>query len=44
MLSIGIVGEYLGRTYMETKQRPLYVVSDVFESGGTLQDRDCRSV
>jgi glycosyltransferase involved in cell wall biosynthesis len=44
MLSIGIVGEYLGRTYMETKQRPLYVVSDVFEPGKTAQGRDYRGV
>lgn len=27
-LGIGILGEYLGRTYAETKRRPLYVVED----------------
>ena len=27
-LGIGVLGEYLGRTYAETKQRPLYVVAD----------------
>jgi polyisoprenyl-phosphate glycosyltransferase len=28
ILGIGVLGEYLGRTYAETKQRPLYVVAD----------------
>lgn len=27
-LGIGILGEYLGRTYAETKRRPLYVIAD----------------
>ena len=31
---ISIVGEYVGRTYMQTKQRPLYVVKAVHTSGG----------
>jgi len=26
LLSIGILGEYLGRIYMETKQRPTYLI------------------
>ena len=29
VFSIGILGEYLGRSYMEIKQRPLYVVDQV---------------
>jgi glycosyltransferase involved in cell wall biosynthesis len=28
LLSIGVLGEYLGRVYTETKGRPLYVVKD----------------
>jgi len=32
LLSIGVVGEYVGKTYFETKQRPLYVLRDVVQS------------
>lgn len=28
LLGIGIVGEYVGKTYLEAKQRPLYLVED----------------
>lgn len=32
LVSIGIVGEYVGKTYMETKQRPVYLTEEVVES------------
>jgi len=32
LLCIGVLGEYIGRIYRETKGRPLYVVSDVIEA------------
>ncbi|MDL2215920.1 glycosyltransferase family 2 protein [Ruminococcaceae bacterium OttesenSCG-928-N02] len=28
LLSVGILGQYLSKTYMETKQRPLYIVRE----------------
>jgi hypothetical protein len=28
LLSIGIIGEYVGKTYMESKHRPRYIISD----------------
>ena len=35
-LGIGFLGEYLGRTYEETKRRPLYVIAD----SANMEDRD----
>ncbi len=34
MISIGIVGEYVGRVYAETKQRPLYLARSVLGRRG----------
>lgn len=33
LLSIGLLGEYIGKTYYETKQRPVYLVRDVLRRG-----------
>ncbi|MBC7940452.1 MAG: hypothetical protein H7Z19_11910 [Chitinophagaceae bacterium] len=33
LLSIGVLGEYLGRVYSESKQRPLYVVRKRYGAG-----------
>ncbi|NOY84484.1 MAG: glycosyltransferase family 2 protein [Nitrospirae bacterium] len=31
LFALGVVGEYVGKTYMETKQRPNYLVRDVLK-------------
>jgi glycosyltransferase involved in cell wall biosynthesis len=33
LVSIGIIGEYLGRLFLEVKGRPIYVVEGVYEKG-----------
>ncbi|MFT5930638.1 MAG: glycosyltransferase involved in cell wall biosynthesis [Oceanospirillaceae bacterium] len=31
ILSIGVLGEYVGKTYFEAKQRPLFIIQDVVQ-------------
>ena len=37
LLSLGIIGEYIGKTYLETKHRPRYIIS---ERTWTKEDKD----
>jgi glycosyltransferase involved in cell wall biosynthesis len=35
LLSLGIIGEYIGRIFNETKNRPLYLIEEYHQSGHT---------
>ncbi len=32
LLCLGLIGEYLGRLYIEAKGRPLFIIADIFEA------------
>lgn len=38
LLSLGVIGEYLGKIYMETKNRPKYLIDCVIYSGNEDED------
>lgn len=44
LMSIGVIGEYLGRTYDESKQRPLYLVQAYRPAGSSGDTRAAPSV
>lgn len=43
LLSIGLLGEYIGKTYYESKQRPVYLVRDVVRRGKPMDHAASRS-
>lgn len=38
LLCIGIIGEYLARTYVEVKKRPIYLIKDVISNKGNKKN------
>jgi len=40
LVCTGILGEYIGRTYMQSKGRPLYIISERFGDHDVNHDRD----
>ena len=38
LLSLGIIGEYIGRVFNETKNRPLYLIEELHESDQKAKD------
>jgi dolichol-phosphate mannosyltransferase len=44
LISVGILGQYVGMIYEQAKQRPLYFVSRVYEAGGNSPfEESCES-
>lgn len=41
LLSIGVIGQYLAKTYLETKHRPIYILQE--SSDGTKKDEGIQS-
>lgn len=39
LLSLGVVGEYIGKIYLETKGRPHFIVEQVLEEDGDVQEQ-----
>ncbi len=33
LICIGLIGEYIGRTYIQTKKRPLYIIRRLYKNG-----------
>lgn len=36
LLTLGIIGEYIGKIYLETKHRPRYIISERTQNNDTI--------
>jgi hypothetical protein len=43
LITLGIIGEYLGRVFNEVKNRPLYFIEQYLPSGNTLSGHELES-
>jgi polyisoprenyl-phosphate glycosyltransferase len=39
LFSLGIIGEYLGRVYMQTKHRPLFIIREIVSAPPVAEQR-----
>ena len=37
LLAIGVIGEYIGKIYMETKARPRFIIQDILDDSKTVE-------
>jgi dolichol-phosphate mannosyltransferase len=44
LISLGIIGEYVGRIYGETKRRPLYLVQDHLDADRSAESEEPRGI
>ena len=44
LVCLGLIGEYLGRLYIEAKARPLYVISNIFDHSALVETRSLRHI
>ena len=38
LIALGLIGEYIGKIYMETKRRPRYILESYIKLGGEEED------
>ncbi len=40
LLSLGVVGEYIGKVYAETKHRPRYLIREVLNTQDEVKEKE----